>query len=291
MLCHINLASGGSPIRKFPFVLVARCFGIPIVLQIHSGKFDVVFDSPNTPKLWKQIVSIEAKWASAIVGLNRNQILKLEESKLLKGKLTYFIPNAVKVSSFKPKLNFDSQKDFDLVFVGRFSEPKGAIELIEALKSIKHSSISLAVIGSIDINQTTEQISRALENHKVTFFGQIPNTQVGGILGKGRVLILPSHFENFPMVILEAFSLGVPVIASDVGEVQMLVLHNKTGQTVPPKNIPQLAKAIEYMLDANTNLSAMGSAAFAHVEQNFDISLYCSKLLNVYLEVQPNLSR
>ena len=290
-VCHVNLASGGSPIRKFPFVIAARCFGIPIVLQIHSGKFEVVYEASNTPKLWKQIVSTEVKWASAIVGLNRNQLLKLEEFNLLKGKQTYFIPNAIKVSSIKPKLNFDSQKDFDLVFVGRFSEPKGALELIEAMKSITYTSVSLAIVGSVDINQTPEAISRTLENHNVTFFGQIPNTEVEGILSRGKVLVLPSHFENFPMVILEAFSLGIPVIASDVGEVQMLVLQNKTGRKISPKNESQLADAIEYMLDANTDLLAMGDAAFDHVKNNFDIRLYCSKLMDVYLEAQPNLSR
>ncbi|HQV68384.1 MAG TPA: glycosyltransferase [Thermoflexales bacterium] len=97
-------------------------------------------------------------------------------------------------------------------------------------------------------------------------------------------LVMPSHYESFGMVALEAMACGTPVIASDVGGLSQLVQHNKTGIRVPVKSPVKLADAMDHLLGDEVVRRRMGHAAACYAE-DFDWNKIVDKLLAIYGEI------
>ena len=283
-VCHINLSTGGSPLRKMPYILLAKSFGSAIVLQIHSGKFDYVYDSTLTSNVYKAIVRLEFRLACGILTLSNRQRLYFQRSDLRKGKQIGYLPNAVPVTLEDCNLNKAKIKKYDFVFVGRFSNEKGASDLLEALSRIKNFQISLAVVGTNELGMDLPSIAKKIDPHRLTFFGEVARDRVKSILEESSVLVLPSHVENFPLVILEAFRSRIPVISTPVGEIPVLIENNITGTLVPVHDISALSSALEsYRCDPERAI-AEGNRGFEKVENHFNLGDYPRKLLEAYTQ-------
>jgi glycosyltransferase involved in cell wall biosynthesis len=281
-VCHVNLSTGGSPIRKFAYILVARALGVPIVLQVHSGKFHTVLASSSTSRIWKAIVKASVHLATGILALNNQQILFLQDQGFSSSKPIHFLPNAIPIRVEDRTHPLEQEKNFDFVFVGRVSEEKGAVDLLNSLKLIRNQHLSLAVVGKYELSFGAEQFLKEASPHKITLFGEVSRTEVDHILRQSRALVLPSHVENFPMVILEGFRAKIPAIATNVGETSAMVVSDKTGRLIPAFSPETLADAlITYFLD-NGKCMQEGLNGFHKLESSFDIEKYPAKLLHAY---------
>lgn len=281
-VCHVNLATGGSPIRKFAFILVSRSFGVPIVLQVHSGKFDTVFTSSSTSSIWKALVRTSIRLSTGILALNSQQILFLKSQNFINSHSIQYLPNAIPIRMLDREPPVVRDKVFDFVFVGRVSEEKGALDLIDALKLIRDHPLSFAVVGKYELSFDAEQFLKEVFPHQITFFGEIPRTEVDQILRQSRVLVLPSHVENFPLVILEAFRAEIPAIATNVGETSAMVVNDHTGRLIPASSPEKLAEALEiYFLDGTKSVNE-GKNGFRKLESSFNMEEYPSKLIAAY---------
>jgi glycosyltransferase involved in cell wall biosynthesis len=281
-VCHVNLASGGSPIRKFAFILAARSFVIPVVLQVHSGKFHTVYSSTSTSPLWKAIVRSSAKLSTGILALNKQQILFLQGLSFCQSKSFKYLPNAlpIRLEDKEPPLIQD--KTFDFVFVGRVSEEKGLLDFLDALKLIRNHKLSIGAVGNYELSIDAKEFVNGSLPHKITLFGELPRTSVDQIMRQSRVLVLPSHVENFPLVILEGFRARIPAIATNVGETSAMVVDDQTGKLIPVSSPERLAEALEtYFLDSAKCVNE-GVNGFRKLEEFFNIEEYPEKLLNAY---------
>ena len=94
-------------------------------------------------------------------------------------------------------------------------------------------------------------------NDKVSFTGMLQGTDLVNTLASGDFLVLSSNYENMPVVILEAFACGLPVVSTNVGGIAEMV-NESNGILVPPRDPEKLADAMQKMLqsyqdyDANT---------------------------------------
>lgn len=150
-----------------------------------------------------------------------------------------------------------------VIFVGRLESIKGVYYLIEAWKRLA-TDYELVIVGS---GTMEEQYKSSARNSNISFKGKCSEQEVKALLLQSRLLVLPSLSENFPNVILEAFSLGVPVVASSVGAVPELIEEGITGYLVPPGNIEMLVEKIKLALDNELTLDEMGNRAFQTVGQ------------------------
>jgi glycosyltransferase involved in cell wall biosynthesis len=118
---------------------------------------------------------------------------------------------------------------------------------------------------------------------KVHFWGTLPFSEVQEKLARARLLVLPSLcFEGFPMVIREAFALGVPVAASSLGSMAEIVTDGKTGALFYPGDASALLAGVQALWNNQERLAEMGSAARREFEEQYTTDRNHRLLMEIY---------
>ncbi len=119
-----------------------------------------------------------------------------------------------------------STRPIDLIFVGRLSEEKGIDSIIGILKT--HESLNIHLVGDGPyLNEINELCS---SSDQITIHGKLNRKEALDLIMMSKYLIFPSiWFEGMPMTIIEAFSMGTPVIVKNLGAMASMVVDNKTG--------------------------------------------------------------
>ena len=281
---HANIAAKGSPIRKFPFVLLGRIFGVPVIIQLHSPKLHENLTVGNQAKLWNFITSRLIDLSQGFLVFTEDQREFLKTSFRINPSRIHILQNHVE---FTPNELITEIKDrtYDLVFVGRLSKEKGFLDFLEALKLIQTISLDVALVGPNLSGLNLKSKSHAISHHQISFLGEVPRQEVMKVLLTSKILVLPSHSENFPMAILEAFSCGTPAIATDVGAVSQLVQPLRTGSLVRVGDPEGLAREIDSLLQRPGELSEMSANAKHLVSKEFSITHYSGRLIDFYRRV------
>ena len=163
------------------------------------------------------------------------------------------VPNVVNTNTFYPSSTDTSSNDKcrRILTVASMTPVKGIPYLLEALHQIRQrrQDFFLDIIGD-GLNRTEyEKMTVDLRLAKmVMFHGILCKENVAKAMRVCDFFVLPSIWENMPVVLIEAMACGKPVIATDVGGVKE-VIDKESGQLVPPKDPPALAIEIENMLD------------------------------------------
>ena len=190
-----------------------------------------------------------------------------------------YLPNAVDVSQMVP----DYTPGERFVFVGRLSEEKG---LITFVKAVAASGVAATIVGTgpqeDELRAVVEQTGADVE-----FAGYQTGDTLFDIVRAAKALVLPSEcYENAPVVILEAYGLGTAVIGSELGGIPELIVPGKTGLLATAGNVDSFAEQLSAMQAMSTaDLSEMGQAGRAFVEERFTREQYLEGLLDIYREV------
>ena len=203
---------------------------------------------------------------------------KLVDWGLPKEKARY-LPNAVDVSELVP----DYTPGERFVFVGRLSEEKG---LLTFVKAVGASGTKATIVGTgpqeDELRQTVEATGADVE-----FAGYQTGDPLFELIRGARALVLPSEcYENAPVVLLEAYGVGTPVLGSDLGGIPELIRPDETGLLATAGDVESFAtqlRAYDDMPDAT--ISAMGRAGRQFVEERFGRDLYLQGLLDIYREL------
>lgn len=149
---------------------------------------------------------------------------------------------------------FIAEKDHYAVYVGHLSAYKGVRTLLQAWREIP--DLPLKVIGSGPLEEELRKYAtqNALD---VEFMGYLPTSEVMKLVGRALMLIVPSQwYEGFPLVILEAYACGTPVLASRIGSLVEIISDASTGFLFEPGNADDLASVIQKILASDTLKSA-----------------------------------
>lgn len=154
------------------------------------------------------------------------------------------------------------------VYLGRLSPEKGVLTFLKAMTRVKRSK--LVLIG--DGPQRAELEAFSMENHikNVEFVGYKNKSEVKELMSQASFSVIPSEwYENSPLVIYEAFSMGKPVIGATIGGITEFIQPNKDGLHFTPGNDVQLAECINQLLDNRDKIVEMGKNAREKAERNF----------------------
>ena len=173
-----------------------------------------------------------------------------------------------------------------LINIGRLEEQKGQLILVEAaakLVSEGESDFEIVIIGGGRFRDALEAAIHAKGvAAQVKLAGWMAGDEVRRELLAARGFVLPSFGEGLPVVIMEAFALHRPVIATCVASVPELVRPGETGWLVPAGDVDALADAIRALLDSPTErLAAMGAAGAAAVARAHDVRVEARKLMQL----------
>lgn len=169
-----------------------------------------------------------------------------------------------------------------LVCVGRLSEQKGQLLLVEAAARLRDEGrkFELLLVGDGEMRPQIEQaVTRQGLNGLVTLTGAATGEQVRQHMLASRALVLPSLAEGLPVVIMEALALGRPVVTTYVGGIPELVKEGVSGWLVTPGAVEPLVTAMREVLDAPPQkLEAMGQAGAQRVHEQHDIESIATQL-------------
>jgi glycosyltransferase involved in cell wall biosynthesis len=154
--------------------------------------------------------------------------------------------NAVDLSGWEFKFNrYEAGEKFRFLFVGRLCRPKGIFDLLHAFALAKFSmSAELTVVGDGPDRAALVELSKTLGiQDQVKFIGAVGS--IVPFLSASHALVLPSHAEGIPRVVMEAFAAGVPVVGTAIPGIQQLVNDEVTGLLAPAANPEALARILE----------------------------------------------
>lgn len=151
-----------------------------------------------------------------------------------------------------------------VAFAGRFVHEKGIQELIKAipLLTAEHPDIRLVLAGTgHDLEEQRDRARRYGVEDRIFWPGFLDDHQLAALFGAADVVVVPSLYEPFGLVALEAQATGVPVAVSSTGGLCDLVQQGVTGQLFAPQSPAAIAEAVRSLLDDPARTAAMVTAA------------------------------
>ena len=177
-----------------------------------------------------------------------------------------------------------------LLFVGRLASNKGLQPLLEAFSQVarEHPDLSLVLVGEDGGEATAlqEDIRRRGLEGRARWVGFVPEeTLLASAYAEATALVLPSEYEAFGLVLLEALAQGTPVVASRVGGIPGIVEEGRNGLLVLPSLAPALAEAMESLLSDPARARALGDWGRVHTVPRFTWDRVADELSTVYGQV------
>jgi glycosyltransferase involved in cell wall biosynthesis len=254
-LAPVVLASMGRALRRaaadadlvhahwLASMLVAPAARKPIVLTLHgsgsAGRFEDLQVLAKSPRLAGALL----RRARVVIGVAEQLT---DAARHAGARDARWIPNGVEI----PAEVGEEADPPEVLFVGRLSAEKGIRTLVDATRGL-----NLVVAGDGPLRSLVPAI------------GFVPHKEVQRLLARAAVVVLPSHREGLPMVLLEAMAHGRAVVATPVGGIPSLVEDGVTGLLVPPGDAKALREAIERLLVDPEFRRRLGEAARARVSE------------------------
>lgn len=150
-----------------------------------------------------------------------------------------------------------------LVFIGRIFPEKGLDVLLKAMLEVDESSCSLDIYGQVDDKDYFIKCEALYKNKSnINYHGFLNSKEIVNTLKKYDALVLPSMIaEMAPLVILEAFAAGIPVIGSDIGGIKEAIKNEENGLLFDMGDYQQLKSIIEELVNNNALLKTLTSEA------------------------------
>ncbi|MGA1191616.1 MAG: glycosyltransferase [Bdellovibrionota bacterium] len=282
--------------------------------ELLQGKYDIVQSHGYKAHLYAQLITrmIAIKWIAVLNGwtaenwrvrvyhaLDRLNIrrastivavseeLRTYARKVASGVPSRVISNAVDVHERVPVRRYHQGGVFRLGVFGRLSPEKGHRFLFEALGGIPEAShiFEVDIIGEGVERERLEELARQLGLHRsIRFRGYQRNLRAH--YESSDLIVLPSLREGSPNVLLEAMSLGMPVLASDIPSIRAVINEGHTGFLFATADSNALrAKLLEIMSLSECQLSDIGEAARSYVRKEFNPEVRQQRFAQLYQEL------
>ena len=180
-----------------------------------------------------------------------------------------------------------------VLYVGRFDRRKGIETLVRAMAQSRwhgKADLRLIIAGGYRPGQTDgmecDRIKAIVQelglNDSVTFPGRLTDAELPSYYAAANVCVVPSHYEPFGLVTIEAMACGTPVVASKVGGLQFTVVPEVTGLLVPPQDEAAFAQAIDRILSNPAWGDQLGEIGRQRVEIAMSWESVAYRLSSVY---------
>ncbi len=217
------------------------------------------------------------------------------------------IPCGVETSIFCPQDRREARQRLGLpegsilLFIGRLQPLKGIDTLLRCAHEVRRQRADVQVLivgGGVDTDDPHEQQERerlhalmwelGLAEH-VRFIDAQPQEKLADYYAAANVLVMPSHYESFGMVVLEAMACGTPVVASHVGGLASTVLPGQTGFLAPVGDVKAFARSVEQLIGDPELWQSMSEAAYLR-SQAYTWPRIMKRTLQLYRRLQCRYS-
>ncbi len=220
---------------------------------------------------------------------------------------TFIIPPGVDTARFYPIPPDEAREyvgihpdDHMILFVGRIEPLKGIDTLLQAIRKLQNKGVIkccnqyVAIIGGNTDDEVSDPNSEMARLQKmciengigdlVLFLGKRDQDALPYYYSAADVVVMPSHYESFGMVALEAMACGTPVVASQVGGLAFLVKDEQTGYVIPSDDPDILADRLDALLENPDLREKLGKQAAAYA-LGYDWSIIAGQVADLYRQV------
>ncbi|MEK6221610.1 MAG: glycosyltransferase family 4 protein [Chloroflexota bacterium] len=268
-ILHVHSPAAGILIHK-----ITKNNDIPIIQTLHLGYAN--FFAGNLDTLWRKIrgtyyaiveKNLTKHFFTKTIFVARQAYQSAINSGSLPDQTAIFIPNGIDINKYDGISKSNARDTFSipegkiiLTCIGRLSRQKGQDILLKAVAKLpKNIDIELWLVGDgPDKSKLDTLISKLKVTENIKFLGY--QKDVSPILAASDIFILPSRYDAYPYVLLEAMASGTACIASDVGDISNIIEPEKSGMLVPPGNIGSLSDAVINMIKDKHLRETLGQA-------------------------------
>ncbi len=275
-------------VHPFTPLYIAKLVSIlknkPLIVTIHTQSKDT---SLTSNKILLQCLYFLEKFLTYKVSYDAQIFVDAHlEKKINVNKLKFYIPNGVDVKAFSNAFK-KKEKNFQILFVGRFHPQKNLFALVEAFAKVwlLYPKSKLILIGSGSDKELLLKMikSRALEE-SVELLPPVFGPRLAAWYQSSHLFILPSKYEGFPLSLLEAWAAKIPVAATSVGMVGDLIQDGKNGFLIDDSSSNSIAQTIVKAIESR-NLSKIGLQGYRMVKKYYTWDYVAQETYKVYKKV------
>lgn len=273
--------------------IVARILGIPVV-NVVTGLGYTFLHAKGLNRLIPYMYRFAFSQIKKLVVYNRDDLNVFVTKEIVpKDKCRLVSGSGVNTNQFRPLPNGKNNDAFVFLFIGRLLHDKGLREYVEAAKILANQNkrIECWIVGNFTYTNPSavqkEELFEWVQNGYVRYFGF--SNDVRAYLKYTDVMVLPSHRgEGIPRSILEAMSMGKPIITTETAGCRETVIHGQNGYLVPVGDAASLADAMGLLFESQENdRKVMGQQSRKRALELFDEKIIASRFAEIISEVLP----
>jgi glycosyltransferase involved in cell wall biosynthesis len=278
-LCHINVASRGSTLRKCCYAAICRRYGVPYVVHLHGGGYPEYLARGN--RLTRAAIGRLFLSAARVVVLGETWREFVHERIGVPVARIGVLPNAVAAAAGSAAGRLDPPL---IVFTGLMHANKGVDALLEALAraDVRELPWRAKLLGGGALARYRARIGELGLAARIEAPGWVAPEQIREALARASIFVLPSLIENLPLALLEAMAYGLCPVVTPVGAMGEVVSHGVCGLIVPPGDARALADALRTLLADRRLTGRLGEAAQRRFQERYDIRQYVARLMAQY---------
>lgn len=273
--CHSTWA---GVFARAPYLLIAR--DVRIIYNAHGWAF-LRDTSEWKKKLYAFVERILLSATDKVVNVSMYEYNAALKYGLSKSKLAVVYSGiSEKETISNINVSYPVNK-INILFVGRFDKPKGIDYLLREFSKCKRTDLHLTVIGDNVVGDS--QVIEKQDTDKITFRGWVPHHELASYYKGCDVVIMPSRWEAFGLVAVEAMKYKKPVIVSDRGALPELIKDQVNGYVFDFDN-PESLQQLFYKLDSN-KLACLGETARNIFIKSFQQKNMIKKTVSIYKDL------
>lgn len=232
--------------------------------------------------------------ANRIIAVSENvRTFTLSSFPFMKEKKFIVVHNGIDCDRFNTKVSTSelrndlriSTEDVVIGFIGRLTEQKGMVYLLEAAEQLskKFRNLSYVIVGDGELSEDLKARAQQLKLPNVHFVGF--QRETSRYLQLFDIFVLPSLWEGLPISVLEAMAAARPVVATAVSGTREVIIHGITGYLVEPRSVSGLIDRLSYLIEHHNVRTNMGQKGNERVLEHFSAQLMVAKTESIYNEL------
>jgi glycosyltransferase involved in cell wall biosynthesis len=195
-------------------------------------------------------------------------------------KRLFIKPNYLDIADIEPSFGSGNH----IIFLGRLSPEKGLWTLVRAFEKMK--DLQLRIVGTGPLEHTLRRYIRDKDIINISVDGFKQGDDKNDAIKNSLFMIFPSEwYEHFPIVLLEAFAFGKPVVASNIGNMPLIVDNNKSGYHFKAGDVDDLVEKVRTLTKNPSEIIRMGQYARNKVETNYTPEINYKILKSIFQKI------
>ena len=286
---HLCTSGGPATLKDAIIVTLARQINIPVLVHYRMGRLPKILASKSIESLLTRYV---LRASSGVLVLGEVSEKAVRDS--LPDTYVINLPNMVDMDKIDPVRihalqHIKTKKSWNITFVGHVVPTKGIEELVRACSAQRDENLKLHLVGPCSETFQDALLSIANEGTDdgdwLKFYGPVNHSEAIRHIARCDLFGLPSYTEGAPNVILEAMSIGKPILSTFVGavpEMLALDLDKPCGVCIVPKCADSIQKAIHDFLVDPQKWTQFGSNAHCRAKGVYASPIVCDQLIGVW---------